>query len=124
MRVLLSLGAAALLAAALLATVPVETSAAGAATTSVAVSATAPAGRSVDNDAVAPQFFGKWWKKIKKIIEKIIAVIDFIDATINPGGGGGGGGGKTIGAIDPQRLSPTRPEWPPLIPTPVPAGEA
>lgn len=123
MRILLSLGAAALLAAVVLTAVPSETSAAGATTSSTTVTVSAPAGRSVDGGTLAPQFFGKLWKKIKKIIEKIIKVIDFIDATINPGGGGGGSG-KTIGAFDPTNVSPTRPEWRLLSPIPGPVGVA
>jgi hypothetical protein len=124
MRTLLSLGTAALLAAVVLAAVPSDTSAA--ATTngaSVTVSDNAGHGRIVDGDSVAPKFFSKLWRKIKKIVEKIIAVIDAIDATLNQGGGGGGSG-KTIGAFDPTNLSPTRPDWPPVTPIPVPAGVA
>jgi hypothetical protein len=123
MRFLLSLGAVVLLATAVLSAMPADSAAAGAANgATVTVRDNAAAGRVVDGGSLAPEFFSRIWKKIKRIVEKIIAVIDAIDATLNQGGGGGGGSGKTIGAVDPTNLSPTRPEWPPVSPTPFPTG--
>lgn len=57
-----------------------------------------------------PTLFGKWWKKFKKVMERLL---DFIDGLIDDLRGqpetGGGGTSKGLGALELERSWPFGP---------------
>lgn len=102
----------------LLLAVVVGTAAHLAASAEFTAAAAVPAGHGVaiqqaagpPRDTLEPTLFGKWWKKFKKVVQRLL---DFIDGLIDDLRGqpedGGGGASKGLGALKPGSLRPGGP---------------